>query len=371
MMKIVIMALMFFLPFVGIVGNGNHVKKSDDGIIFTVDKHLKPVKNKSVYGSTRYLDDPQIIAVSINDEQNLKHLGKDAFYQCVVQAYANHQSITISPDMIWLLISQGFCRYVNAHAEELRPMLVGHAGQKELEIELFKDLLNEQGEWDVLVDSFAYKIGQYTKDGIAETITADFTTTGPSERIASQITLMESLRTYFDYTIVYAGCGIPSISLKGTPDDWRRVLDKALKLERYGLGNWVGQLKPVIKEFIVAAEGYPNKTFWQQIVKKKRVGKFKGGLCNPEKPTKIDGWLLTLYPDNEGKVSTIVPFTRSMPADMVYVSFEYRIIDPKTRETMKKIPLELWSGFLGIEEDGYNNMLIPKIGWFVCFEGEK
>ena len=362
--------LISLLPIVGKAEN-NMVTSADDGVTFVVDKNLSPVKNERYYGKTKYLTDSQIIATSLTDERNLKDFGEDAFYQCVIKAYANHQSITFSPDMIWLLICQGFSRYVNAHAEQLRPMLVSHSGKAELEVESLKDLLKEKADWDILIDGFASKIGQYTKDGIAETITSDFSTTGPSEKIASQITLMESLKNYFKYSIVYAGCGIPSISLKGTSDDWRCVIEKTKQLERYGLGDWVNRLQPILEEFVVASEGNPHRKFWQKIVRKRRVSKFKGGLCSPKTPTMIDGWILTFFPDDDGVVSDQAPFFRTMPASKVYVPFEYRIVEPNTREIISKTTLELWAGFLGVEEDISNNMLIPVIGWYVSYEGEK
>lgn len=365
------MILFAALPVVGKAGSDKQIIRTGDGITFAVDGNLSPVKDKRDYSKTKYFANPQIIVTSLTDEQNLKNFGEDAFYQCVIRAYANHQSITLSPDMIWLLVCQGFSRYVNAHAEELRPMLVSHSGKQELEVRSSKDLLTEKADWDCIIDSFALKIGEYTKDGIAETITSDFSTTGTSERIASQITLMESLKNYFDYTVVYAGCGIPSITLKGTPDDWRRVLDKAMRLERYGLGDWISRLKPILEEFVVAAEGTPHRKFWQKIVKKKRVRKFKGGLCSPKEPTKIDGWILTFFPDDDGAIYDHVPFTRTMPADKVYVTFEYRIVHPLTEEVLSETSLELWAGFLGVEEDKSSNMLTPKIGWYVSLEGEK
>ena len=361
--------LISLLPTVGKADN--RVSSGDNGVTFVVDKNLSPVKDERYYGKTKYFTDPQIIATSLTEELNLKSFGEDAFYQCVIKAYANHQSITLSPDMIWLLISQGFSRYVNSHAEQLRPLLVSHSGKAELEVESFKDLLKEKADWGILIDGFASKIGQYTKDDIAETITSDFTTTGPSERIASQITLMESLKTYFDYSIVYAGCGIPTITLKGTPDDWKRVIDKATKLEQYGLGDWIKQLRSVLEEFVVASEGNPHQRFWQKIVKKRRASKFKGGICSPKKPTMIDGWILTFFPDDDGVVFDQVPFFNKMPANKVYVPFEYRIVEPNTREVISKTTLELWAGFLGVEEDINKNMLTPIIGWYVCYEGEK
>ena len=367
---LVLSILLLTIPVVGLTDDKN-VVHTVDGVTFVVDKNLSTIKDRRDYSPTRYLSNKEIIATSLTNEQSLKDFGKDAFYQCVIRAYANHQSLSFSPDMIWLLISQGFSRYVNTHAEQLRPIIVSHNGKQDLSVESTKELLTEQADWDVIVDSFAMKIGDYTKEGIAETITADFTTTGTTERIASQITLMESLKSYFDYTVVYAGCGIPSITLKGTPDDWRRVLEKTIQLERYGLGDWVSMLRPVLEEFIKASEGNPDRKFWKQMVKKKRDGKLKGGLCIPKKPTLIDGWILTFFPNDNGQVTYNIPFTRDMPASIVYVGFEYHIIDRSLGTVLKKTPLELWAGFIGVEEDKSKNMLTPKIGWYVSFEGDK
>lgn len=360
-----IMISVLLLSMTMVVKAGDGITPADDGITFVVDKNLSVVRDKREYSHTKYLDDDDIFATSLTDEQNLKDLGKDAFYQCIISAYANHQSVTLSPDMIWLLISQGFSRYVNAHAEQLRPMIVSHYGKKELAVESFKDLLKEKGDWNLIIDSFASEIGQHTKDNIADIMTADFSTTAPSERIVSQITLMESLKSYFDYAVFYAGCGIPSIQLKGTPDDWRHVLDKTMALERYGLGTWVNQLRPILLEFVKASEGHPQRKFWQQMVKKKQVRRFKGGLCNPKKPTIIDGWILTFFPDGDGIVPGNTPFTRNMPSDLVYVGFEYRIVEPQTKKVLSKQSMELWAGFLGIDEDRVQNMLTPVIGWYV------
>ena len=45
--------------------------------------------------------------------ERLCYLGDDNFFKCMVQAYADHRPLVLSPDMVWLIISQGFSRYVN------------------------------------------------------------------------------------------------------------------------------------------------------------------------------------------------------------------------------------------------------------------
>ena len=131
-------------------------KQQVNSITFKVDENLKAL-DKTVVAhydgrlAAQYLlgqdgvkvDDQHVVAMSFADAQNLRIVVKDAFFQCMVKAYAEHKSVTLSPDMMWLLISQGFARYVNAHSEELRPLLVSHEGKMDLAIESPKDLLSE------------------------------------------------------------------------------------------------------------------------------------------------------------------------------------------------------------------------------------
>ena len=124
---------------------GKVLAQTEGSITFAVDEGLKP---RDVGRKTRYNGEQMahlilqgenirkeafhIMATSFADAQNLNHSDKDAFYKTIVDAYANHKSIVLSPDIMWLLISQGFARYVNGHAEALRSQLVDHEGQKDL-----------------------------------------------------------------------------------------------------------------------------------------------------------------------------------------------------------------------------------------------
>lgn len=54
--------------------------------------------------------------------------------ESIHRAYADHRPLVLSPDIIWLLIAQGFAQHINANAEELRPKLVRHAGKIDLEV---------------------------------------------------------------------------------------------------------------------------------------------------------------------------------------------------------------------------------------------
>ncbi len=351
------------------------ISQSEGCITFVVDENLeqrpsfkenyngKELASSILNDEDISLENHRIVTTSFANDENLLHFGKDAFYKCVVEAYARHKSLTITPDMIWLLICQGFARYVNAHTEQLRNQIVSHTGKMDLIIETDKNLLSEDIDWATLFDGFGSKIDQYTKSGIAKTIIADFTTTGPTERIASQITLMETVKSYFTFRVVRFVCGIPSITLKGTPDDWQRVFDKTLQLKQYKIGRWINSLKPILTEFVNAAKGQPNQMFWQRIVKKRKVNQLNGGGCSYER-TKLDGWLLRLFPNEEGKTRSVVVYGHKMPSERVRVDFKYQNYD-NLGNLISETPMELCAGFVGAEEDKAANMLTPKIGWLV------
>ena len=355
------------------------------GTIFEVDKDL-PAPKKTI---TKF-DDKFIAAQIINvlavpsedyhvlktsfEGQQLAHMGKDNFYKCILQAYADHRPLVLSPDMVWLIISQGFSRYVNAHTEEMRDLLVSHEGKMELVTVSDDNILLPGANWEGVLNDFSACIARETKGELADLMTADFTTTGITERIASQISLMDVVKEYFIYTRISAICGIPSITLKGTPDDWQKVLDKARSLRKYNLEKWSDDLVTILKEFVEASKGKANKKFWQNIVRKRRVDQInigRGCLPDPKRTTYVDGWILKFFPNADGVTSDSVMWSHNMPQEMVRVNFQQVLTDPATELPIDTIPVQLWSGFVGVEENATTHALTPKIGWLARIGDEE
>ena len=226
----------------------------------------------------------------------------------------------------------------------------------------------DESDWLTAIDSFSVQISRNTKDNIAETLQSDFSTTTANERIASQITLMKSMEKFFKYEVVRMICGIPYITLKGTPDDWRRVLEKTKKLAQYGLENWVAALEPILLQFVQAAEGNPDIKFWKWIVKKERVDVLTSASvrCSGSiegTTTILDGWILNFYVNDNGDYYKEIPCTVDMPADQVRVQFKYKECTENGKVLMEK-PLEFVSGFVGFDIDS-QGVIIPRIGWFI------
>ena len=162
------------------------------------------------------------------------------------------------------------------------------------------------------------------------------------------------------------GCGIPSITLTGTPEDWQKVLEKTKQLEKYGMEGWFKSLTPILTEFVNASKGNPNQAFWQGMVKKNRADELVGNkVCDLREPTILDGWMLKLFPDENGQTLDQVPHTHEMPSERVYVDFRYQIINPDNGNVIVDTPMELVAGYIGTEVDTKTHALTPKMGWIV------
>ena len=311
--------------------------------------------------------EPEIIANSFADENALFDIGEDVVFQMLLKAWCQHRPVTLSPDAIWLVICQQFSHAVNKNPEKYRNLLVNHDGQKTLRLQVLNDLLSDQADWEGLIARFASEIGKYTNNDIATKLVADFSTTGTDELIASEVTLMDVVKPFFKYEAFYVVCGIPAITLTGTPEDWQKVLEKTRALSDYGFDWWVKDLEPILEEFVKASKGQPDISFWKDIVKKTRPQTIQGPTCSKKQPkmTKFDGWFLKLFPfDNDGRTPSEVTISKTMLAETVCVPLKYDVLSP-SGVVIKTYDFELVAGIVGVTQDPVDFTLTPKIGWFV------
>ncbi len=318
------------------------IAKTDTSITFVVDEDL-PAPQKKYYDTSR----------------------QDVLYYCCVSAYADHHPLVLSPDMIWITICQGFSKYVNAHAEELRSRFVEHEGKATLKIVLKEQLNPKQYNWAAMVDTFSTMIKRNTKNGIADIITADFSTTTKNARIASEATLMDCVKAYFDYELFYAACGIPSITLQGTADDWRHLLEKAKQLAKFGMEDWIDELEPILTQFIKAAEGKPKQRFWKSIVRKWETDEWRGPSCARfgSRPTEVNGWILKFFPDKNGKTIKHQAWTLSVSPSQVCVPIKY--VEILLNGVVNEYDYELIAGIIDVDADAATGTFTPQIGWYV------
>ena len=60
-----------------------------------------------------------------------------------------------------------------------------------------------------------------------------------------------------------------------------------------------------------------------------------------------------------------------MPSERVRVGFKYNVMDPAQGTVVSETPMELLSGFVGIELDSVTQAMTPKIGWLVRISNEE
>ena len=184
-------------------------------------------------------------------------------------AYNQHHDLVWRPDDIWQAILTQFSLYVMKNAKALHNKFVHFQGKRKLTIQTVGTLYTVDfgGVAKRMVDE---QIIKNIKDPtIAEWILPKFTTTTNNDRIVASVTMMATLKEYFYYSLC-SRCGLPSVTLLGTVDDWkllRHKVDRLLEFDNQGgdMKKWHRLLTGVLDEFIKTKTGVANIEFWQKI----------------------------------------------------------------------------------------------------------
>ncbi len=118
----------------------------------------------------------------------------------------------------------------------------------------------------------------------ADLVVADFSTTGPVERAASEVVLFDAFQSYFEYDFMTM-CGIPQITLLGTAEDWLRIRRRAEVLAEFDLTAWTTALLPVLDGIVRTAQGHVDRAFWESLYKRNNApgGPYVTGWINVSK----------------------------------------------------------------------------------------
>jgi len=295
-----------------------------------------------------------------NKNIKLRETYDNAFVSAVHYAYSSHRPLTISPDMIWLLIEQGFAYHLHYYSDSIQTQIVKFKGKKTItiyNIDFIKG--SEKSNWAKEISKFSDSIKNYMGNDLHKLLVPEFSTTKFNEKIAYEITMMDAVEKYFDYVDITL-CGIPQITLVGTTEDWEKIYNNAQKLKKYGLDQWIDKLEPILQEFILTSQGKINKKFWNSMYKIKST--YNKGLLN--------GWILIFFPYlNSGTHLTKNKFineksdyidSNMLPQGIGKIYFKWiHLPENKTYD------MELYAGFIGIRQDTLSKNLIPEIGWAV------
>ena len=216
-------------------------------------------------------------------------------------AFMDHYPLTLSPDAVWITLTQGLAAHINENAEKLRKKFVAHEGKKIIRI--FRDSFvkgDPDNDWAGCFDEFSGKIKTEIGENNHASIVADFSTTGALERAVSEIVLMDSMKSYFDYR-VHTCCGIPEFRIEGTRDDWARIIERVKGWNKIDpeLETWTGPACRFVQNFVDAFDGKENPDFWRDFYKYESSWGSGG-------PT-VSGWIFHLFPYLSGSGGKLIP----------------------------------------------------------------
>ncbi len=287
-------------------------------------------------------------------------------------AFSDHRPLALSPDAIWLTIVQGFGYHLQENAEAFRGRVVSHRGKKELRVQT---LSLEAEVWPQLISQLTDQIRDNSDPFLYESLSCEFSTTTPTIKTACQIALMEGYERYFEY-IMECVCGIPQITLEGTPEDWQRIRERVEVLATFDFEWWTSRLAPILDQFISTAKGTPDLGFWQAIYKPEQ-------LYAQEMAT---GWIADLFPylvyeDSPSSMRRNSNLTEVERIDWIPQKTDANRFPGVTLESFptgisrapvtvthpddSNTPIELLGGFFGVSQAQEDGALAPMISWAV------
>lgn len=335
--------------------------QSNNGQTFTIEELKRP---DNLLGEQNSNDVASKIAplqlVHSKLPLQIVYTGNHPFFDGMYTAYSEHRPFVLSPDMIWLLICQGFSHHINNNAADLRDMFVNFQGKKSLVVKLEeRKKLNNIATWEAVIPQFVEQVSENTSKELITNLTPTFSTTTPIERIATQITALESMHAYFEYIVIRVMCGIPEITIKGTPQDWILLKEKTDCLRKYKLGWWIDELDPLLEQFINASEGNFDKEHWRNMFKYHTEKEYGA-------PKIIDGWIIKFFPyDKKGKRNDfkMLRSSEDIPDEQAFVDFKR--IDLYPDGHTEAFPMQFVAGFYGLKQNHKTQALEPVIGWLV------
>lgn len=377
MNKIIIIIGLIFISLTGYTQNIEKENKKEPIIIQVSDIELPHYKLDEIsYKELISRETNDIIEAYPIDcqEKNFVYSKVHPMIGALHYSFAHHRPITISPDMIWLMILQGLSKHIHYNSESIKSKIYNLYDVSEIIVrrdDFIKGSINNK--WNEVFPVFTEEISKKTKTDIHKLFLNKFTTTSENTEITYSITMMEAVEDYFDYGM-FTLCGIPYIVLEGTPEDWKWIKDNLSELKKYELNFWIEGLQPVIDKIYETSKGNIDTEFWKSIYKWNQES---GG-------NRVTGWIIKFFPylvTYEDK-KIVNPYLKD---DILFIEdkerFQYGLTgdvftsgvntcDFRWKYFKKEFDMNFNAGFIGISQDE-DKVLRPEINWFITQKSNK
>ena len=250
------------------------------------------------------------------------------FVAMVGMAFANHHSIEIYPDDIWLLIMDGIRLHVKSNREALKEKFVQDGS--DTSIVILDNSLTLQAPptaWKRNITEIYDTLYQKLPETTRTAFDVDFSTSTAIDKFVSKTMLMAISSEYYSYNSMTL-CGIPQIFIKGTKEDWVKLKSTFDNLANIlDMPWWAKQIDPILKEFVNTFDKKYNMKFWRRIYKDVPAGEESGTV------PKINGWITKFFPyfDKMGRELWMI---KQMPPKFL------ESLDEKMKQKIKQIQEE-------------------------------
>ena len=319
------------------------------------------------------------------------------FVAMVGMAFANHHSIEIYPDDIWLLLMDGIRLHVKNNRDALKGKFVQDGSDTNIVIlDNSLTLQAPPAAWKRNITEIYDTLYQKLPETTRTAFDVDFSTSTAIDKFVSKTMLMAISSEFYTYTSVTM-CGIPKIFIKGTKEDWEKLKSTFDNLANIlDMPWWAEQIDPILNEFVKTFDKKYSMEFWRKIYKDVPRGKGSGTV------PKINGWITKFFPyiDKMGDYKAYKDFIEEafktwdekekkefkarMEADSIASRqhrtdwsepLEYKdFTTGKSNITIKwkyldrEIPLQLSTGFWGVAIDSKTKRLRTIRGYVLTWE---
>ena len=230
---------------------------------------IKPTPKLNLQNPDSYFSQYEFCDRLIMLQEKNDYRTNNNFINAFVDAYNLHKTLSLRPDDIKLQILNIISTCVNNNPEYFHDYFVNHPGKQELLV------YSNKFDAEYFTQCFADLLKTNLKDKeFAEHYSSTFSTTNTIISTVNNISLMNTLKDYFSFTMILE-CGIPCVILQGTDDDWIKLqalydFFKTIFAETE-LKNWFGHFDKIMNLFSKMRKNDPVdddfiKEMWKRVI---------------------------------------------------------------------------------------------------------
>ena len=231
-------------------------------------------------------------------------------------AFLEHYPAILSPDILWMLILEGFSRHVKLNSEKLKHKFIKSNSDK---IVVKQDPKGDKSinktssqRWGDIFKDFVESSKEYIDSTILHLFTPYFSTTTEEIEYSCQLNIMSIISPYVTFIKKYGGCccggcAFPYIKLLGTLQDFKQLRIKTEGLKGFLIDDWIDKILNIIDKIIETKKGKIDYKFWDNMITNQKreytdeLEKKVSDAHEAKKYEKIEifGWIFDFFPFKE------------------------------------------------------------------------